>query len=186
MNREEGLKLVSSKVKNDRLVKHMLAVEAVMRGVARRLGADEDRWALVGLIHDLDYDETAKTPEQHGKVGAECLRRMDVDEDIVRAVESHVGYITRETPMEKALYAADPLTGLIVAAALMHPSKSLGGVDVEFVMNRFKEKRFAAGADRDQIRSCEELGLGLDEFVGIGLKSMQDISDTLGLQGVCE
>jgi len=181
LNREEGLELVSSKVKNDRLVKHMLAVEAVMRGVARRLGEDEDRWGLAGLIHDLDCDETAKTPERHGKVGAEYLRLMDVDEDIVRAVESHVGLISRDTPMEKALYAADPLTGLVVAAALMHPSKSLSGLDVEFVLNRFKEKRFAAGADRNQIRSCEGLGIDLDEFVGIGLKSMQDISDDLGL-----
>jgi putative nucleotidyltransferase with HDIG domain len=181
LNRQEGLELISSKVKNDRLVKHMLAVEAVMRGLARRLGEDEERWALAGLIHDLDYDETAKTPEQHGKVGAEYLRQMKVDEDIVRAVESHVGIISRDTPMEKALYAADPLTGLVVAAALMHPSKSLKGLDVEFVLNRFKEKRFAAGADRDQIKSCEELGLGLDEFVGIGLKAMQDISEDLGL-----
>ena len=181
MNREEGLELVSSKVKNDRLVKHMLAVEAVMRGVARRLGEDEDRWGLAGLIHDLDYDETAKTPEQHGKVGAEYLRQLGVDEDIVRAVESHVGLISRDTPMEKALYAADPLTGLVVAAALMHPSKRLSGLDVEFVLNRFKEKRFAAGADRGQIRSCEGFGIDLEEFVGIVLKSMQDISDTLGL-----
>ena len=181
MTRQEALDLVNEHTPNKNLVKHMLAVEAVMRGVARRLGEDEDRWALAGLIHDLDYDETAKTPEMHGKVGAEYLRGMQVDDDIVRAVESHVGHIPRETPMEKALYAADPLTGLVVAAALMHPSKSLGGVDVEFVLNRFKEKRFAAGADRDQIRSCEGLGLGLDEFVEIGLKSMQDISDTLGL-----
>ena len=181
LNRAEGLELVSSKVKNDRLVKHMLAVEAVMRGVASRLGEDVDRWGIAGLIHDLDYDETAKTPEQHGKVGAEYLRQMNVDEDIVRAVESHVGLISRDTPMEKALYAADPLTGLVVAAALMHPSKKLAGVDVEFVLNRFKEKRFAAGADRDQIRSCEGLGLDLAEFVGIGLKAMQDISDDLGL-----
>jgi putative nucleotidyltransferase with HDIG domain len=181
VERQQALDLVSSKVKNDRLVKHMLAVEAVMRGVAARLGEDEGRWGLAGLIHDVDYDETAETPEMHGKAGAEYLRQMEVDADIVRAVESHVGHIPRETPMEKALYAADPLTGLIVAAALMHPSKSLGGLDVEFVLNRFKEKRFAAGADRDQIRSCEELGLGLDEFVGIGLKAMQDISEDLGL-----
>lgn len=152
-----------------------------MRGVARRLDEDEEKWAVVGLIHDLDYDETADNPEMHGKVGAECLRGMEVEDDIVRAVESHVGYISRETPMERALYAADPLTGLIVAAALMHPSRSLGGVDTEFVMNRFKEKRFAAGANREQIRSCEELGLDLEEFVGIGLTSMQDISDDLGL-----
>lgn len=181
MERQQALDLVRSKVKNDRLVKHMLAVEAVMRGLARRLEEDEEKWALAGLIHDLDYDETAENPEMHGKVGAEYLRQMQVEGDIVRAVESHVGHIPREAPMEKALYAADPLTGLIVAAALMHPSKSLGGVDVEFVLNRFKEKRFAAGANRDQIRSCEELGLDLDEFVGIGLKSMQGISDILGL-----
>ncbi len=181
MKREEGLEMVLSKVKNERLVKHMLAVEAVMRAVAGRLGEDEDRWGLAGLIHDLDYDETAETPERHGKVGAEYLRGMNVGEDIVRAVESHVGLIPRDTPMEKALYAADPLTGLVVAAALMHPSRSLGGLDVEFVLNRFKEKRFAAGADRDQIRSCEGLGLDLGEFVGIGLRAMQDISDTLGL-----
>jgi putative nucleotidyltransferase with HDIG domain len=181
LKRQEGLDLISAKVKSDRLVKHMLAVEAVMRGVAERLGEDEHKWGLTGLIHDLDYDETAENPERHGKVGAEYLCQMDVEDDIVRAVESHVGHIPRETPMEKALYAADPLTGLIVAAALMHPSKSLKGVDVGFVMNRFKEKRFAAGADRDQIRSCEDLGLRLDEFVGIGLKSMQGISDILGL-----
>ncbi len=181
MNREDALEMVSGKVKNDRLVKHMLAVEAVMRALARRLGEDEDRWGLAGLIHDIDYDETAATPEKHGRIGAEYLRSMQVDDDIVRAVESHVGHIPRETAMEKALYAADPLTGLIVAAALMHPTKSLAGVDAAFVLKRFKEKRFAAGADRDQIRSCEELGLGLDEFVAIGLESMQGISDTLGL-----
>jgi putative nucleotidyltransferase with HDIG domain len=181
LNREEGLRLVSAKVKNDRLVKHMLAVEAVMRGLAERLGEDADRWALAGLVHDIDYDETADTPERHGRVGAKYLRGLNVDSDIVRAVESHVGHVSRETPMERALYAADPLTGLIVAAALMHPSKKLAGLDVEFVLNRFKEKRFAAGADRNQIRTCEDIGLDLEEFVGIGLKSMQGISDDLGL-----
>jgi putative nucleotidyltransferase with HDIG domain len=173
--------VIRSKVSNERLIKHMLAVEAVMRALAERLEQDVDSWGLVGLVHDLDYDETVKDPERHGRLGAACLREMGVGEEITRAVESHAGHIARESMMDKALYATDPLTGLIVAAALMHPSKRLGEVTVEFVMKRFKEKRFAAGADRDQIRSCEELGLELQEFVDIGLKAMQDVADDLGL-----
>jgi putative nucleotidyltransferase with HDIG domain len=181
LNREEGIELIRSKVRNDRLVKHMLAVEAVMKGLAGRLGEDEEKWGLAGLIHDLDYDETSGNPEMHGKAGADYLRGMGVSEDIARAVESHAGHVSRDTAMERALYAADPLTGLVVAAALMHPSRKLGEVDTEFVLKRFKEKRFAAGADRDQIRSCESLGLSLEEFVEIGLRSMQSISDQLDL-----
>ena len=163
------------------LVKHMLAVESVMKALAERLGEDVDKWGFVGLVHDLDYDETAKDPERHGKLGAQYLRDMGIGEDVTRAVESHAGHVARESKMDKALYATDPLTGLIVAAALMHPSKRLGEVTPEFVMNRFKEKRFAAGADRDQIRSCQELGLELDDFVGIGLRAMQGVSSDLGL-----
>jgi predicted hydrolase (HD superfamily) len=106
---------------------------------------------------------------------------MGVSDDITHAVESHAGHTPRDSKMDKALYAVDPLTGLIVAATLMHPSKSLNEVTTEFVMNRFKEKRFAAGADRDQIRTCTELGLELEEFVDIGLRAMQAISDDLGL-----
>jgi putative nucleotidyltransferase with HDIG domain len=181
LDREEALRVVESRVTNHRLIKHMLAVEAVMRAVAERLGEDVERWGLAGLVHDLDYDETLNEPEHHGRLGAQYLRDMGVDQEITRAVESHAGHVPRESRLDKALYAVDPLTGLIVAAALMHPSKRLKEVSPEFVMNRFKEKRFAAGADRDQIRSCEELGLDLGDFVGVGLKAMQDISSRLGL-----
>ena len=181
MDRKEALEIVKSRVSNDRLIKHMLASEAVMKALARRLEQDVDKWSLAGLLHDLDYDETVNDPERHGRVGAAYLRELGVDGEITQAVETHVGHTPRESLMDKGLFATDPLTGLIVAAALMHPDKKLGGVTVEFVLNRFKEKRFAAGADRDQIRSCEEFGLDLDEFVGIGLKAMQDISDELGL-----
>ncbi len=181
MKREEALEVVKSRVTNDRLVKHMLAVEAIMRALARRLGEDEEAWALAGLVHDLDYDETAKDPERHGIVGASYLREMGVDEKIAHAVESHAGHRNRESQMDKALYAVDPLSGLLVAAALMHPSKKLGAVDGEFVLNRFKEKRFAAGANREQIKGCEEMGVSLVEFVEIGLKAMQDVSEDLGL-----
>jgi putative nucleotidyltransferase with HDIG domain len=181
LDREKALDVVRSKVKNDRLVKHMLAVEAVMRALADRLGEDVEKWGFVGLVHDLDYDETVKEPERHGKLGAEYLREMGMAEDITRAVESHAGHVARESKMDKALYATDPLTGLIVAAALMHPSKRLSEVTGEFVLKRFKEKRFAAGANRDQIRSCEQIGLDLGEFTEIGLRAMQGISTELGL-----
>jgi putative nucleotidyltransferase with HDIG domain len=181
LNRDEALQLIKSRVTNDRLVKHMLAVEAVMRALANKLGEDEERWGLAGLLHDVDYDETARDPERHGKVGAEYLRGIGVEEEIARAVESHAGHLPRRSRMDQALFATDPLTGLVVAAALMHPSKRLEGVTPEFVMKRFKEKRFAAGADRDQIRSCEELGLELEDFVATGLEAMQGVSDRLGL-----
>jgi putative nucleotidyltransferase with HDIG domain len=181
LNREEALEFVISKVKNDRLVKHMLAVEAVMRALAERLGEDAGKWGLAGLVHDIDYDETVDNPENHGLIGADYLRERGVGEDITRAVKSHAGHTARVSIMDKALYAVDPLTGLIVAAALMHPSKKLDQVTPEFVMNRFKEKRFAAGADRDQIKTCTELGLELEEFVSIGLTAMQGVSAELGL-----
>lgn len=181
MERQEVLRIIESQVSNERLRKHMLAVEAVMRALARRLGKDEEKWALAGLVHDIDYDVTSGDPENHGRKGAEYLKQLGFDEEITRAVESHAGHTDRISEMEKALYATDPLTGLIVAAALMHPSKSLKQVTPEFVMKRFKEKRFAAGADRDQIRSCEEIGLDLSEFIEIGLRAMQEISEEIGL-----
>jgi len=181
VNRDQALELVESKVKNDRLIKHMLAVEAVMRALAEKLGEDVEKWGFVGLVHDLDYDETVKDPERHGKIGAGYLRELGIEDDVTHAVESHAGHVSRESRMDKALYATDPLTGLIVAAALMHPSKSLGELSVDFVMKRFKEKRFAAGADRDQMRSCEDFGVDLEDFVRTGLEAMQAISSELGL-----
>jgi putative nucleotidyltransferase with HDIG domain len=181
LEREEAIGAVRSSVKNERLFKHMLAVEAVMKALAKRLGEDEASWGLAGLVHDVDYDETADKPEKHGILGAAYLRDLGVAEEVLQAVESHAGHRNRASRMDKALYAVDPLTGLIVAAALMHPSKKIAAIDTEFVLNRFKEKRFAAGANREQIKTCDGLGLGLDEFVGIGLGAMQGISEDLGL-----
>jgi hypothetical protein len=181
LEREEAIGVVKSKVKNERLFKHMLAVEAVMKTLAERLGENEGAWALAGLVHDVDYDETADSPEKHGILGAAYLRGLGVADEVLQAVESHAGHRNLESRMDRALYAVDPLTGLIVAAALMHPSKKIGQIDTEFVLNRFKEKRFAAGANREQIKTCEALGLSLEEFVGIGVGAMQGISQELGL-----
>jgi putative nucleotidyltransferase with HDIG domain len=181
VTREEAVALVREHCKNKNLFKHMLATEAVMAGLAKRLGEDAAVWALAGLVHDLDYDETADDPSRHGLVSADKLEELGFRGDIIHAVKAHNKHVPLESPMDRALYASDPVTGLIVAAALMHPSKKLAGLDVDFVLRRFKEKRFAAGADRDQIRACSELGLELEDFLGIALESMQGVSDDLGL-----
>ena len=181
MNREEALKLVKENVSNKNLRKHMLATEAVMKHLARRFGEEEALWSLTGLLHDLDYDQTVNDFPRHGLNTAEMLTGADVPEEAVYAIKSHPGHFPRKSLLDKALYAVDPITGLIVAAALMHPTKKLKSLDVEFVKRRFKEKRFAAGADRDQIRSCEEFGLSLDDFIALSLEAMQEIDEALGL-----
>jgi len=181
MTREEAMKLVKEHVKTKNLRKHMIAAEACMEALAARLGGNKEEWALAGLLHDLDYDQTVDDFPKHGHVSEEILSKHDVSPEIINAIKAHAGHWTISSTMDLALYAVDPLTGLIVAAALMHPTKKLANVDVDFIMNRFKEKRFAAGADRDQIRKCEGLELPLEEFVGICLKGMQGVSDELGL-----
>ncbi len=186
LSRDDALKLVKQHVSNRNLVKHMIAVEAVMRVLARHFKQDEEVWSLAGLLHDLDYAETVDDFERHGFRTAEILSDKGLPEEILSAIRSHPGHLPRETLpretlIEKALYAVDPLTGLIVAAALMHPEKKLAALDVDFVLRRFKEKRFAAGADRDQIRSSSEFGLELEEFLGLGLKGMSQVADELGL-----
>jgi len=181
LSRAEALGLVTGNVKNKNLRKHMFAAEAVMRKLAERLGEDPEVWAMAGLLHDLDYDQTVQEPDRHGTVTVEMLEACDLPEEIPHAILAHCERAPCESTMDRALYASDPITGLIVAATLMHPSKKLKHVDPGFVLNRFKEKRFAAGANRDQIQSCEELGLSLEEFVGLALAAMQDVSDDLGL-----
>ncbi len=181
MEREEAYVLAKSRFSNPNLFKHVLAVEAVMRGLAKHFGEDEEKWGLVGLLHDLDYEETAKTPEQHSLVTAKILEEHDIEADIIHAIKCHNDLAIRNSLMDKAIYVADPITGLIVAATLMHPSKKLAQVDVQFVMRRFKEKAFARSVNRDQLRKCEELGLSLEEFFGIALEAMQENHKALGL-----
>lgn len=183
MEREEALTLVKEEVKTRNLLKHMLAVEAVMRRLAEELGEDGKLWALAGLLHDLDYDKTADQPELHGLLGARILEERGLPEALVQAVKAHnpaLG-VERRSLMDKALYAADPVTGLLVAAALVHPQKKLSAIDLDFVMKRFKEKSFARGADRGQIESCSELNLSLERFLALSLEAMQSIAADLGL-----
>jgi len=181
MTREEALKLVNENVSNKNLRKHMVATEAVMKYLARHFREDEALWGLAGLLHDLDYDQTVDDFPRHGFKTVDMLEGTDVPEEALYAIKSHPGHFPRKNLFDKVLYAVDPITGLIVAAALMHPTKKLKNLDVDFVKRRFMEKRFAAGADRDQIRSCEAFGLPLDEFIDLSLKAMQEIDMILGL-----
>ncbi|MFC1976887.1 HDIG domain-containing metalloprotein [Chloroflexota bacterium] len=183
MDREEALDSVKDNVENENLLKHMLATESIMETLARRLGEDEDEWGLTGLLHDIDVELTEGDMNNHGKLGADLLREMGVSEAVVHAILCHneaLG-VPRETKLDKALFCADPLTGLITAAALVRPDKKLAGVEAKSVKKRFKEKSFAAGASREQIAICSELGLELDQFIELGLKAMQGIAKDLGL-----
>ncbi|MGM0421207.1 MAG: HDIG domain-containing metalloprotein [Bacillota bacterium] len=183
MSRDKALELVEANIKQKNLVKHCLAVEAVMVRLAEYFDEDIEKWRLAGLLHDIDYEDTADDPEKHSQLGADRLAEMGLPDDIVYAVRAHNGMhgLPRKTKLDKALYASDPLTGLIVASALIHPDKSLEALDTDFVMNRYNESSFAKGADRDVIASCTELDLELEEFVSLSLEGMQRISKELGL-----
>jgi len=180
MDRTDAFALVEKHLKNRNLVKHSLAVEACMRALAPRFGGDPDLWGLAGLLHDLDYEETKDDFPRHGLRAAEILGEA-VPAEIRNAVASHAGHTPRETALEKAIYAVDPVTGLIVACALIRPEKKLAPVDTAFVLNRFAEKRFAAGARRDQIETCATLGLTLEEFCRLCLEAMKAKSTQLNL-----
>ncbi len=181
MERSEALNLVKANVKNKNLLKHMLAAEAIMRHMAQHFGEDVEKWGLAGLLHDVDYDQTKDDPDQHAVLGAQMLQEQGIDSDIIHAVLAHAEKADRESLMDKVLYATDPLTGLIVAAALIHPDKKLHSIDATFVMNRFGEKSFAKGANREIIQTCSDFGMELADFISHGLDAMQGIHKDLGL-----
>ena len=182
MERSAALDLLTANVKTKNLVKHCLACEAVLGALAERLGGDAALWRLAGLLHDVDYDQTVNSPETHAVIGAKALEEAGVPPEVVHAVLAHADKAPRESLLDKALWCVDPLTGLIVAAALIREEKKLAAIDAQFVLNRMKEKGFARSANRDQIRACEtELNLPLAEFVEITVRAMQGIAAELGL-----
>ena len=181
MKREDALSLVHSHLKNKNLIKHCLAVEACMKAVAVKLGHHPDSWGVAGLVHDLDYEVTEKSPDLHTVETVKVLEGLAVDPAVVHAVRAHAGKVPCESPMDWAIYSIDPLTGLIIAATLMHPEKKLKAIDLEFVKRRYKEKSFAKGARREEIEKCVNLGLDLDTFISICVVAMQGIDGDLGL-----
>jgi putative nucleotidyltransferase with HDIG domain len=183
--RGDAYALLTEYNRNDRLIKHGLAVEAVMRHMARKLGHDEEKWGVIGLVHDLDYE---KYPEEHCRKTDEILRERNWPEDYIHAALSHGwGICTDVEPeheMEKVLYAIDELTGLVVAVALVRPSRSLADLTVKSVKKKWKDRSFAAGADRDVIKKgAERLGVELSELIEETIAGMRDVAPQLGLDG---
>jgi putative nucleotidyltransferase with HDIG domain len=164
----------------------MLAVEAVMRAYARRFGEDEETWGLVGLLHDLDYEKHPSQEAGHPFAGVELLRQRGFPEPLCRAILSHADYsgVPREGRMEKALFAADELSGFVIAVALVRPSRAITDVDVPSVRKKMKDKAFARAVRRDDIvRGAEELGIPLDEHIGVVIDALKRIAPQLGLDG---
>ena len=181
MNREEALALVKEHLRNKNLVKHCLAVEACMKAMAARLGQDPEPWGLAGILHDLDYELTEKSPELHTTETVKILEGKGVSPAVIQAIQAHAGKVACGSPMDWAIFSIDPLTGLIIAATLMHPEKKIRAIDLDFVKRRYKEKSFARGARREEIEECRNLGLELDEFMTICIAAMQGIEKELGL-----
>ncbi len=182
MPREHAMHLVKESLPNKNLRKHVYAVEAVMRGLAEHLGEDPEVWGLAGLLHDLDYEKTQDDPDRHTYLTVEWLEQEDgVPGEVKHAIHAHADHAPRESLMDKAIYCADPTTGFLVACALMHPSKKLAQLDPGFIKRRFDEKRFAAGASREQMAACSEIGLELDDFLMMANASMIGIARDLGL-----
>lgn len=184
MERAEAFELVGRHAANENMVRHMLATEAIMRALAQRLGQDPGRWGLAGLVHDLDAAETEEAMTVHGHRTVAWLREAGLDdEDVLQAVLAHnpANGSAITSPMDRALFAGDPLTGLVTAAALIRPEKRLELVTLKSLKKRFKEPSFARGARREDIETCEDLGIPLEEFLAIGLAAMQGIADELGL-----
>ena len=184
MDRTEALAIVQEYVKNENLIRHMLAVEAAMRFYARKFGEDEAVWGLTGLLHDFDW-EVHPTLDEHPQAGAPILRAHGVSEEIVQAILSHADHtgVPRQSRMEKALLACDEITGLIVAVALVRPSRSLDDLKVKSVKKKWKDARFAAGANREEIEhAVEDFGIELWEHTANVIQAMRSVAAELGFR----
>jgi len=181
-NRDEILGSIHGNVQDKNMIKHMLATEAIMRALARKLGEDENEWGITGLIHDIDMELVEGDMSSHSRLGADIAKELGASEAMIHAILCHneAHGVPRETKLDKALFCADPLSGLITAAALVRPDK-LNGLTTKSVMKRFREKSFAAGVNREQVAQCQEIGLELEEFIGLGIEAMKGIASELGL-----
>ena len=186
--REEAYQLLTEYNKSDSLIKHALAVEGVMRYFARKRGEDEEKWGVIGLVHDLDYEQF---PEEHCHKSEEILKEKGWPEEYIRAVVSHgwglCSEVEPQTELEKVLYAIDELTGLVVTTALVRPSKSVMDVKVKSVKKKWKDKRFAAGVDRSIIeKGAQMLGMEVSDLIADTLAGMQEVAEEIGLKGNAE
>lgn len=182
LSKEEAINLLKENLTNKNLIKHCIAVGAIMKELAIKLGEEPQRWELVGLLHDIDYEKASM--EEHGLKSAEMLNGL-LDEESLEAIRRHNyennGSPKPESKMDKALIAADAVSGLVVATALVMPNKKLDEVKVESLLKKFKQKDFARRVNRENIKMCEELGFSLEEFLELSLEALKKVSDELGL-----
>lgn len=188
MTRDQAMELLETHLSSEMLVRHSLATEAIMRSLARKLGRDEDLWGLAGLLHDLDFETTQDDPASHGRrtesILLEIASTHPFPEEGVRAILGHNAEglgLARTEEFEKALTAAETITGLIVATALVYPDKKLEPVKVKSITKRMKEKAFARNVNREHIRLCEDIGIPLPDFAALSLDAMKEIAGPLGL-----
>jgi putative nucleotidyltransferase with HDIG domain len=188
--REDGWKLLCEYTQSESLRKHMLAVETCVRAYARKNHADEATWGLAGLLHDFDYERWPNSdhaPDQeHPAEGAKILRQLGYSEEIIRAILSHADYsgVPRQSPLEHALFACDELAGFLTACTYVRPSKSILDLEVDSVRKRLKDKAFARGVSRDDVRKgAEELGIPLEQHIAFCIAAMRENADALGLRG---
>ncbi|MCP4401968.1 MAG: HDIG domain-containing protein [bacterium] len=183
LDREEAYKLLTEYTKSDSLIKHAFAVEAIMRAYARKFGEDEETWGIVGLLHDFDYEQYPNPPD-HPLKGAAILEEKGYPEDVIYAIKTHADYLElpRNSLMDKSLFAVDELSGLLTAAALVQPQKTIHTVKLKSVKKKLKDKAFARSVNRDDIRKgVEELGVELGEHITFCIKAMQEVAADLGL-----
>ncbi len=184
MTHEEALELLQEHVQNENLIKHCLATEAIMRKMAERLGEDPEKWGITGLLHDLDFETTKDSPQEHTKGTVSILGDRGFPEDSLHAIREHNAEalgIPRESKFGIALACSETITGLIVATALVYPDKKLASVKPKSVRKRMRETAFARKVNREIIRECERIGVPLEEFADLSLSAMKDVADVLGL-----
>ena len=182
LKRDVILDSIHNNVQDKNLIKHMLATEAIMRALAKKLGENEEEWGITGLIHDIDVELVEGDMSSHSKLGADIAQELGASETMAHAILCHneAHGIPRETKLDKTLFCANPLSEFITAAALVHPDK-LSGLTTKSVMKGFRENSFASGVNREQVAQCQEIGLGLEEFISLGLEAIKEIALELEL-----
>jgi len=182
--REKALALLRKHVSNEKMIIHSLSSEAVMRALARRLGRDEEKWGLAGLLHDIDVEVTHAEPAVHATKAAGLLEELQLDEDVLDAIRMHneeSAGTERTTEFQHALAAGETITGLIYATTLVYPDKKIAGIRYKSVAKRMRQPAFAASVKRENIMECEQIGIPLDEFIQISVDAMREIHDEIGL-----
>ena len=185
INLDAAIKLLKEHSTRESIFKHSLAVGAIMRGLARHLGEDENKWEICGILHDIDFPQTENDYTKHGLIAAEILKDVDLPEDIIYAIKAHAHVMNKQAPlkskMDFSIDAADAVSGLVTATALIYPDKKLASVKLKSISKRFKEVSFVRNCDRNRMLSCEKVGISKEKLFEIALESLKTISGELGL-----